>query len=91
MKVVWRPAAHEDRRRIAGWLAERNVAAAIRVTRALLDAADSLALLPRKGRPGRVAGTRELPAVPPYVIVYEVDEGAGTVRILRVWHMSQDR
>lgn len=91
MRVVWRPAAQEDRRRIAGWLAERNVAAAIRVTRALLAAADSLASLPRKGRPGRLAGTRELSTAPPYVIVYEVDESAGTVRILRVWHTSQAR
>lgn len=91
MRVVWRPAARDDRRRITAWLADRNLAAAVRVTRALLAAADSLASLPGKGRPGWIAGTRELSAVPPYIIVYEVDEGAGTVRILRVWHTSQDR
>lgn len=91
MRVVWRAAARDDRRRITAWLAERNPAAAIRVTRALLAAADSLAVLPEKGRPGRVPGTRELSAVPPYVIVYRVERDARLVRVLRVWHTAQDR
>lgn len=91
MKVVWRPAARDDRRRITAWVADRNLAAAVRIARSLLAAADSLAVLPEKGRPGRVLGTRELSAVPPYVIVYQVDRDAGAVRILRVWHTSQDR
>lgn len=91
MRVVWRPAARDDRRRITAWLADRNLAAAVRVARSLLAAADSLAILPEKGRPGRLPGTRELSAVSPYVIVYQVDQDAQTVRILRVWHTSQDR
>ncbi len=36
-------------------------------------------------------GTRELVALSPYLIVYEVDPGADSVRILRVWHGAQDR
>ena len=91
MRVAWAAAARDDRRRITAWLAERNKAAAVRVARALVAAADSLAVLPAKGRPGRAPGTRELSAVPPYVIVYEVVEAAGVVRILRVWHTAQDR
>lgn len=91
MKVAWRAAARDDQRRITAWLAERNMAAAVRVARALVAAADSLAVLPAKGRPGRAPGTRELSAVPPYIIVYEVDQVAGVVRILRVWHTAQDR
>ena len=91
MRVAWRAAARDDQRRITAWLAERNKAAAVRVARALIAAADSLAVLPAKGRPGRAPGTRELSAVPPYVIVYEVDQAAGVVRILRVWHTAQDR
>ena len=91
MRVAWRAAARDDRRRITAWLAERNPAAAVRVARALLAAADSLAALPDKGRPGRVSGTRELSAVPPYVIVYSVNQEAQLVRIVRVWHTSQDR
>lgn len=91
MRVAWRAAARDDQRRITAWLAERNKAAAVRVARALVAAADSLAVSPAKGRPGRAPGTRELSAVPPYVIVYEVDQAAGMVRILRVWHTAQDR
>jgi len=60
------------------------------VTRELILAGDSLALFPRRGRPGRAPGTRELVTVVPYVIVYEVDE-TDTVMILRVWHGAQDR
>lgn len=91
MKVIWARAAHDDRRRITVWLAERNKAAAVRIARALLAAADSLAVLPEKGRPGRAPGTRELSTVPPYVVVYEVDHAAGVVQILRVWHSAQNR
>ncbi len=91
MRVAWRATARDDRRRITAWLAERNPTAAVRVARALATAADSLAALPTKGRPGRVLDTRELSAVPPYVIVYRIDQAAGTIRILRIWHTSQDR
>ncbi len=91
MRVAWRPAARDDRRRITAWLAERNKPAAVRIARALLAAADSLAALPEKGRPGRLPGTRELSSVPPYVVVYQVEPEAGVVRILQVWHTSQDR
>jgi toxin ParE1/3/4 len=91
VRVVWAAAARDDRRRIAAWLAERNKAAAVRVARALAAAADSLAALPAKGRPGRMPDTRELSAVPPYVVVYRVNEVAGVVRILRIWHTAQDR
>ncbi len=91
MRVTWTAAARDDRRHITAWLAERNKAVAVRVTRALAAAVDGLAALPAKGRPGRVPDTRELSAVPPYVIIYRVDEVAGVVRILRVWHTAQDR
>ncbi|HWK45023.1 MAG TPA: type II toxin-antitoxin system RelE/ParE family toxin [Stellaceae bacterium] len=53
-------------------------------------AGDSLGVFPRRGRRGRIPGTRELVAAFPYLIVYEVTD-ADTVTILRVWHGSQDR
>ncbi len=91
MRVAWRPAAREDRRRITAWLAERSPATAVRTARAFLAAADSLAVVPYKGRPGRAPSTRELSSVPPYVIVYRVEEEAGVIRILRIWHTAQSR
>ena len=47
-------------------------------------------MFPRRGRPGRQKDTRELIAMPPYIIVYRVT-GADTVTILRIWHAAQDR
>lgn len=60
-----------------------------RTAQELTVAADSLASFPRRGRPGRVAGTRDLVAAWPYVTVHEV--GAEAVSILRIWHGAQDR
>ena len=59
------------------------------MTRELLIAGDSFAVFPYRGRRGRVLGTRELVAISPYVIIYNV--GANAVDILRVWHGAQDR
>lgn len=91
MQVAWRRRALADVSRIARYIAQDNPVAAARVTRALTTAADSLARLPEKGRPGLVLGTRELSAVPPYVIVYRVEREAQTITILRIWHTAQDR
>jgi plasmid stabilization system protein ParE len=62
--------------------------AASRVAVQLIAAADSLEHLPRRGRPGRLPGTRELVSVQPFVIVYEVRTA---IEILRIWHGAQDR
>lgn len=88
--VEWQPVAFADLARIIRHIAEENHFAARRVGRELLLAGDSLAVFPRRGRRGRIAGTRELVAVQPYVIVYEVTD-TGAVTILRVWHGAQDR
>ena len=91
MKVVWTQAAVRDRRQIVSYLLERNPAAALKFNKAVLLAADRLERLPERGRPGRVQGTRELAAVLPYLLIYELDQQADVVRILRVWHTSRER
>ena len=90
MPVAWRTRALADVVRIARYIATDNPVAAARVVRELLLAGDSLVLFPHRGRPGRRAGTRELVALRPYVIIYRVT-GRETVTILRVWHAAQDR
>ncbi len=90
MPVVWRAKALADVGRIVRYIAADNPVAAKRVGRELLLAADSLMMFPRRGRPGRLAGTRELVVTPPYLIVYGVS-GVDLVTILRVWHAAQDR
>lgn len=91
MRVLWARAARDDRRRITGWLAERNFSVAVPIAQVLADAADSLAIVPYKSRPGRAPDTHELSAVPPYVMVYEVDDDAQVMQILRVWLAAQNR
>ena len=89
MSVEWLSSALADVTRIVRHIKEENPFAARKVARELLLAGDSLAVFPNRGRPGRVAGTRELVAVLPYIIVYEAN-GMGKVSILRVWHGSQE-
>ncbi len=91
MKVEWRANALDDRDAIIEYLEALNPHAAANLLQALVLAGDSLTLFPHRGRPGLAAGTRELVAVWPYLIVYEVDAVAGMVSILRIWHGAQDR
>ena len=78
-----------DLRTIRSYIGEHNPAAASRVTVQIVAACDSLEHLPERGRPGLVAGTRELTLIWPYIIVYRVS--GETVEIVRVWHGAQDR
>lgn len=91
MRVEWLAAALDDREAIFRYLLERNPIAALALAEGLLTRADSLADTPDRGRPGLVPGTRELVALRPYILVYEVDHSAAIVRILRVWHSARDR
>jgi len=85
MPVVWRARALADIARIARYIAEDNPVAAGRIAHNLLLAGDSLVIFPRRGRPGRLPGTRELVVMPPYIVVYRVSI-TDAVTILRVWH-----
>jgi toxin ParE1/3/4 len=89
LRVEWRPAALADLEAIFAYLLPRNPHAAERVVQELAIAADSLAGFARRGRPGRVEGTRELVVVHPYILVYEMRRDL--VVVLRIWHGAQDR
>lgn len=95
VRVGWRPAALADLEAVFAYLLPLNPYAAERVVQEVAVAADSLTSFPYRGRSGRVAGTRELVAAHPYIVVYEVvagEEGeAESVTILRIWHGAQDR
>jgi toxin ParE1/3/4 len=91
VKVEWRPSALDDRAAIFAYLLDRNPFAAASIAEELLLAADSLATFSYRGRPGLVAGTRELRVTGPYLLVYEIDAAANCVSILRVWHGARNR
>jgi toxin ParE1/3/4 len=88
MPVAFAPEAVADLTSIRTYISQNDPAAVSRVAVRLVAACDSLETRPHMGRPGQVAGTREL-SRRPYLIVYRVT--AGAVEIVRIWHMSQHR
>lgn len=88
MKLVWSAFALSDRDGIFTHIEADNPAAAITVDERIVAAARRLGDFPESGRPGRIAGTRELVVTrTPYIAAYAVTET--TVRILRVLHGAQ--
>lgn len=90
MRVEWSDEALTDWAAIVDYLLPRNPHAAKRILLRLIDATTDLAMFPSIGREG-TDDTREWVVVHPYVLLYEVDDPQRIVRILRLWHMSQDR
>lgn len=88
MRIVWLRTAERNLEEQLEFIGERNPRAADTLADKIAASVARLAEHPRRGRPGRVAGTREL-VVPgtPYVVVYAV--GADYVRIHRVLHAAQ--
>ena len=69
------------------YIALHNPGAAPRVAARIKQTVNRLAAHPLFGKPGRVAGTRELVSAKfPYTIVYEEDQG--DCMVLRVLHQA---
>ena len=86
MRIVWTRLADRDLDAIEDYISGDDPAAAIRtVLKIARNVGDLLAEHQGLGRPGRVAGTREL-VVPgtPFLVAYRVR--AAEVQILRVLH-----
>jgi toxin ParE1/3/4 len=92
MRVVVREAAAADLDRIFAWIATDNPQAAVEMASRIGERVNLLAIpgLSYMGRPGLVAGTREL-VEPPYVIVYEVHEEQDEIVVLAIFHGAQER
>ena len=88
MTVVWSPRAIKHLAHLREYIADDNPNAANRIADALLEAVERLAQLPNLGRPGRVAGTREL-VVPgtPYIIPYRLR--GDRLEVVAVFHTRQ--
>lgn len=90
LRIEWLPVARRDRRRQIDWLRDRNADAAVAMGDAIRRALARLRDFPNSGRPGRVAGTRELVvAGSPYLLIYRVETEA--VVIARLLHGAQQR
>ena len=86
--VVWSPRAISHLTDLRSYIERDHPDAAARTATTLLSAVERLARLPNVGRPGRLAGTREL-VVPgtPYVIPYRVRRDR--LEIIAVFHGRQ--
>lgn len=87
MTIVWSPRTIEHLTHLRSYIARDNPKA-VRIAGTLLEAVERLAELPNLGRPGRVAGTREL-VVPgtPYVIPYRLR--GDRLEVIAVFHGRQ--
>jgi len=88
MRIRWLRTALRNLDTEAAYIARDDPGAAQVVVQRVLDAVAALAEQPALGRPGRVAGTREL-MVPKtrYLVPYRVR--GQTVEVLRVFHTSR--
>ena len=88
MRVRWLRVALANLEAEADYIGEDSPAAARRMVQRIFRAVNLLKKNPAMGRPGRVAGTREVVvAGTPYVLPYRVR--ANAVEILRVFHAAR--
>jgi toxin ParE1/3/4 len=86
MTPIWSPEAIADLLALRIYIERDDPAAAQRVALHIIGNVETLlAGSPEMGRPGRVAGTREL-VIPgtPYIVPYRVI--GNTIQVLRVFH-----
>ena len=89
MRVFWTWPARADLENIVRYIAIENVDAAFEIEDDVRAATSRLADMPRMGRLGRAAETRELVVVhTPYVVIYRIQ--SDQVEILRVMHGAQN-
>lgn len=81
-ELLWTPEAIQDRDEIYDYIEADNPVGALVLDELFSEKAGRLVDHPGLGRPGRVAGTRELVAHQNYILVYDLT--GELVRVLRV-------
>jgi toxin ParE1/3/4 len=92
MRIVWSRPAVRNMQDIHNYLMEHS-GDPERAVGAILKGVERLAEQPYMGRPGHIAGTRELViARQPYIVVYGVieDKRPPEIAIYHVYHSSQN-
>lgn len=88
MKIEWTEAAKAHLLGLDAYLYERSPAGADRVVDAIYESVGRLEHFPFVGRPGRVAGTRELVVTTTrYIVAYRIRKEI--IQILAVMHGAQ--
>lgn len=87
MRVIWTPEAEQDRADVWDYIAADDPHAAARIDELFSDVAARLAEHPNLGKPGKIAGTRELIPHESYCMVYEIEQE--TVWVLALVHTAR--
>jgi addiction module RelE/StbE family toxin len=84
-RLRWLSIALDDLEQAVEYLAQYNLSAAHNLANRIYDAVKILEENPEAGRPGRVAGTRELVVSgTSYIVPYRIRDGE--IQLLRVLH-----
>ena len=86
-ELEWKAPAVADLMAIVDYISDDNPNAALALMEEIQSKVAQLLAHPKRGRSGRVEGTRELVVRPNYIVVYAETEAAVTV--LRVLHAAQ--
>ena len=90
MRIRWTPAAAADLKSISNYLSDNHPHYREATVRKLYETIRELKQWPRRGRPGREEGTREILFPPtPYVAVYRVRDQY--IEVMRIFHGAQER
>ena len=88
MSIRWLPQAQSNRLEQLEYIAQDNPLAAINQDEEIERQINMLLAHPQMGRPGRVAGTRELViSSTPFVVIYRLQEQS--IEVLRLLHSAQ--
>lgn len=90
--IVWTKTALADLAGLVRYIAADDPRAAKRLGELIISKVESISDFPRIGRivpEYREDVVREL-IVRPYRIVYELDDGARTISVLRIWHGARE-
>lgn len=86
-ELEWKAPAIADLLAIVDYIADDNPDAALALMDEIQGKVAQLLAHPKRCRPGRVNGTRELVVRPNYIVVYT--ETVSAVTVLRVLHAAQ--
>jgi toxin ParE1/3/4 len=90
MRIAWTAPAARDLEAIGDYIARQNLNAARRTVQRIRSKVRTLAIHPYLGRPGRIAGTRELVvASTPFIVAYRLvgdrAEILAVIHSARIW------
>ena len=85
--LEWKASAGADLMAIVDYISDDNPDAAIALMDEIQGKVEQLPAHPKRCRPGRVIGTRELVVRPNYIVIYA--EAPAMLTVLRVLHAAQ--